>query len=127
MSSLEEHEAEQAEITARCEAGECDHPDCWANIDPLKAAQERSNSSDADAPIHRALIAYCAIRNAYGAETSMELGESVAQMLCDLRHLTDLTGSFFAMEDRTGHLFYRSDVEANGTASDDFMRCVLTR
>lgn len=28
MSSLEEHDAEQAEITAMCEAGECDHPEC---------------------------------------------------------------------------------------------------
>lgn len=28
MSSLEEHDAEQTEITAMCEAGECDHPEC---------------------------------------------------------------------------------------------------
>ena len=28
MSNLEEHEAEQARITAECEAGECDHPEC---------------------------------------------------------------------------------------------------
>lgn len=28
MSSLEEHDAEQAEITAMCEAGTCDHPEC---------------------------------------------------------------------------------------------------
>lgn len=28
MSSFEEHEAEQARITAECEAGECDHPEC---------------------------------------------------------------------------------------------------
>lgn len=28
MSSLEEHMEEQARITAACEAGECDHPDC---------------------------------------------------------------------------------------------------
>lgn len=28
MSNLREHEAEQARITAACEAGECDHPEC---------------------------------------------------------------------------------------------------
>ena len=28
MSTLEEHEAEQAEITAACAAGTCDHPEC---------------------------------------------------------------------------------------------------
>lgn len=28
MSTLEEHDAEQAYITARCEAGLCDHDDC---------------------------------------------------------------------------------------------------
>ena len=28
MSNLEEHEAEQAEITAQCETGACDHPEC---------------------------------------------------------------------------------------------------
>lgn len=28
MSTLEEHEAEQAEITAACEAGTCDHANC---------------------------------------------------------------------------------------------------
>ncbi|WP_306150719.1 hypothetical protein [Roseovarius sp. MMSF_3281] len=28
MSTLEEHDAEQAEITAMCEAGTCDHPEC---------------------------------------------------------------------------------------------------
>lgn len=28
MSTLEEHEAEQAAITAQCEAGTCDHPEC---------------------------------------------------------------------------------------------------
>jgi hypothetical protein len=28
MSNLEDHMAEQDEITALCEAGECDHPEC---------------------------------------------------------------------------------------------------
>jgi len=28
MSNPEDHEREQAAITAACEAGECDHPDC---------------------------------------------------------------------------------------------------
>lgn len=28
MSNLEEHDVEQAAITALCEAGECDHPEC---------------------------------------------------------------------------------------------------
>lgn len=28
MSNLEEHLQEQAEITAACEAGTCDHPEC---------------------------------------------------------------------------------------------------
>lgn len=28
MSTLEEHDAEQAMITAMCEAGTCDHPEC---------------------------------------------------------------------------------------------------
>lgn len=28
MSNLEEHEAEQARITAECESGECDHAEC---------------------------------------------------------------------------------------------------
>jgi len=28
MSSLAEHEAEQAAITALCKAGDCDHPGC---------------------------------------------------------------------------------------------------
>jgi hypothetical protein len=28
MSNLEDHDAEQAEITAACEAGTCDHPEC---------------------------------------------------------------------------------------------------
>lgn len=30
MSTLEEHDAEQAAITAQCEAGTCDHPECNA-------------------------------------------------------------------------------------------------
>jgi hypothetical protein len=34
MSNLEEHEAEQAEITAACEAGECDHPECQPQDEP---------------------------------------------------------------------------------------------
>lgn len=28
MSNLKEHEAEQDRITAKCEAGTCDHPEC---------------------------------------------------------------------------------------------------
>lgn len=32
MSNLEDHEAEQAEITAACEAGECDHEECGPKI-----------------------------------------------------------------------------------------------
>ena len=28
MSNLEDHNAEQAAITAACEAGTCDHPEC---------------------------------------------------------------------------------------------------
>ena len=30
MSNLETHEQEQAEITADCEAGTCEHPECKA-------------------------------------------------------------------------------------------------
>lgn len=58
MGNLEDHNAEQAAITAQCEAGTCDHPDCklptWhqealrvcsdgqiANDDEFKAAVER--------------------------------------------------------------------------------------
>lgn len=33
MSTLEEHDAEQAMITAACEAGECDHPECHETHD----------------------------------------------------------------------------------------------
>ena len=30
MSNLEDHMAEQEAITARCEAGTCEHPECEA-------------------------------------------------------------------------------------------------
>lgn len=34
MSNLEDHEAEQSEITAMCEAGICDHPECQPQDEP---------------------------------------------------------------------------------------------
>lgn len=33
MSTLEDHDAEQAAITALCEAGQCDHPECQSETD----------------------------------------------------------------------------------------------
>lgn len=40
MSNLEEHDAEQAEITAMCESGECDHPECQVITYTLRVAMD---------------------------------------------------------------------------------------
>lgn len=41
MSSLETHEAEQAEITARCEAGTCEHLHCREEFEIVSRAAPR--------------------------------------------------------------------------------------
>lgn len=112
MSNLEEHEAEQAEITALCEAGECDHPECHAApLDWRKPVtiDDSDNST-------RALRALQTIYPAYdddGAETA------VRDVLADLRHLCDLMGWSFAELSGQAHTVYLRELSECGAAAEN--------
>ena len=97
MSTLEEHEAEQAAITAQCEAGTCRHPEChesevtrkhdpgdllvtraapawaWEIIDETLACDMNSKAFDADTRAD--------VRNAYHAMIlACELDEVITHL-----------------------------------------------
>ena len=101
MSTFEEHEAEQAEITAACEAGECDHPECKAESWHDVATEIFDGSVSDDKNEQRAARVTLACYPAYDDDT---LETMVCDVLSDMRHLCDLMGWSFADLNKGAHL-----------------------
>ena len=96
MSNLEEHDAEQAEITAICASGECDHPEC----------QEEGNHVSA-VILPRVTALLDSMADDTGADTP---DAKLRDMLGDLRHYADKHGLDFAVEDASAHDVYLEEL-----------------
>jgi hypothetical protein len=137
MSNLETHEAEQAAITAACEAGTCDHPDCAAmgamiasreyaaqspaDPTPCERAQQimdewNQSDDDQDNNARRAARILLAIAPAYD-DADTETG--IQDALSDLMHLCDLAG--WSFHDMAGAAFrnYTRETLELGPAADN--------
>lgn len=113
MSNLETHEAEQAEITAACEAGECGHPYC--GMGAAEIAQHFMDGGGAlDDNRQRAARAYLAFTPAYDDEPESALSD----LMADLMHLCDLAGWNFAGIERAARKNYQLEVAQLGAAKD---------
>lgn len=113
MDATEIHEAEQAEITAACEAGTCDHPYCGMNA--AEIAQHFLDGGGAlDDNRQRAARAYLTFAPAYGDTPKDGLGD----FLADLLHLCDLAGWDFAEIEKAARRNYLAEVGELGTARD---------
>ncbi|MDP2047573.1 MAG: hypothetical protein Q8K33_01585 [Cypionkella sp.] len=131
MSNLEEHEAEQAAITAMCEAGTCDHPDCWGNLTPCERAEQimdetaKMADEDVDYQSHRrAARSLLCWAPAYDDDT-IETGAQ--DMLTDFLHLCDLAGWDFADLVDRARAHYEVEVHDMGTAKDEALCKLIER
>lgn len=120
MSNLEEHEAEQAEITAACEAGQCDHQECQ----PAKWHEAARKVFDGgirnDTNDERAARVVLACYPSYDDDT---LETMVCDLMGDLRHLCDLMGWSFAMLNTGAEKTYSREVEeCCGPASNEALK-----
>ena len=115
MSNLATHEAEQAAITAVCEAGACDHPDC--NPSPCDRAQEIMDETehDSDNNTRRAARVLLAIAPAFDDDTT-EAG--IQDALTNILHLCDLAGWDFAAMESEARRIYSMEVSELGLAND---------
>ena len=121
MSNLATHEAEQAEITASCEAGTCDHPYC--GMSSTEAAQSIVDTT-ADEPddnrrrAARALLCYL---------PSYDEGpkSSLTDFMTDLLHLCDLAGWDFAETVKDARRNYQSEIGDLGVASDPAFAAII--
>ena len=114
MSNAEDHDAEQAAITAACVAGTCDHPEC--NPTPCEVAQDIIDApTDHDDNRRRAARAILCYLPAYEDEPSASLSD----FLCDAMHLCDLAGWDFEQLTQVAHRNYRREVTDLGIASDN--------
>ncbi len=113
MDAAEIHEAEQAEITAACEAGTCDHPCC--GMDAAEIAQHFAEGGGAlDDNRQRAARAYLAFAPAYGDTPK----DALSDLLADTLHLCDLAGWDFAEIEKAARRKYQVEVAELGTAQD---------
>lgn len=114
MSSLEAHEAEQAEITASCEAGTCNHPHCKMGALELAQAIMDETQDEPDDNRRRAARALLCYLPSYEDEPK----SSLSDFLADLLHLCDLAGWDFAEIEKRARREYRSEVGILGVAAD---------
>lgn len=126
MSNLETHEAEQSAITAMCEAGTCDHPDCHGNMTWDRMAQKILDDPETSLSDNRrkAIRAFFAIYPAYDDDT---LAVGLMDALSDIRHLCDLAGINFDEVSAKAADFYRDEEATNGKAIDDGLRQIIRR
>lgn len=113
MSTLETHEAEQAEITAACEAGTCDHPYCGLDFAEI-AGQIMEDDEAQDTNERRAARALLAFMPSY--EDTPQA--SIRDFLIDLMHLCDLAGWDFAEIEDDARRLYQREIGDLGPASD---------
>lgn len=114
MDAAEIHEAEQAEITAACEAGTCEHPFC--GMTATEAAQDIMNATQ-DEPDDNRLRAARALR-CYLPSYEEGPKQSLTDFLTDLLHLCDLAGWDFAEIEEDARRNYRNEVQDLGVAAD---------
>jgi hypothetical protein len=145
MSNLADHEAEQAAITAACEAGLCDHPDCAAmgamiasrdyaaQFPPAPTPCERAQqimddtadngAEEGDYPNRRrAARVLLAIAPAYDDDTTEQ---GIQDAITDLMHLCDLAGWSFIDMKRAAYLNYWREVDELRIATDDALRAAI--
>ena len=129
MSNLATHEAEQAAITAMCEAGECDHPEC--NPSPCERAQEVMDETatlgaeEGDYPNRRrAARILLAIAPAYDDDDTQT---GIQDAMSDLLHLCDLAGWDFHQMLDAARLNYQDEAHDLGPATDDALRAAIER
>lgn len=119
MSNLQDHLAEQAAITALCEAGECNHPEC------RKTEWHTPMEIDGTDNSTRAARVLQAIYPAYDDDTAET---AVRDVLTDLRHLCDLMGWSFATLDQEAHRGYRIELaDASGPARNPGLQAAIER
>lgn len=124
MSNLAEHEAEQAAITALCEAGECDHPECASESWHELATEIFDGAVRRDESAERAARVLLAIYPSYDDFT---LEAAVQDVLTDLRDLCDLLGWNFARLNRDAHATYLRELEICGIAENAPLKSAIQR
>lgn len=125
MSNLAEHEAEQAAITALCESGQCDHPECrqsWhkAATDVFDGAIQRDENDERAA---RVLLAI------YPAYDDDNLETAIRDVLGDLRHLCDLMDWDFSEIDHDARETYLRElgIRPHGAANNPALKAAIER
>lgn len=114
MSDLKTHEAEQAEITSRCEVGTCDHPYCgMTSTEAAQSIMDETESAQDDnrRRAARAMLCYLPSYDE-GPKTSLQ------DFLTDLLHLCDIAGWDFARIERDARNNYRAEAAELGVVSD---------
>ncbi|WP_164885777.1 hypothetical protein [Paenirhodobacter populi] len=129
MSNLQEHEAEQAAITAICESEACDHPDCRKSglgwHDACEAVMWRGRRHPtSDDNNRRAAHALQTYYPDYDNDTAL-LG--LIDFLSDVRHLCDLMDWNFAEIDGKAHGVYQDELRDCGVAADPVLRTAIER
>jgi hypothetical protein len=127
MSNLETHEAEQAAITAACEALVCNHPDCHPS--PCDRAQqimdETAAAADGDGEYptkRRAARFLLAVAPAYD---DFDTATGIQDAITDLFHLCDLAGWDFDDIQHRAHAGYMDERHHLGAATDDALRLAI--
>lgn len=122
MTTATQHEADQAAITAACEAGACDHPEC--NRTPCEVAQAIMDETEAnpDDNRRRAARIALAILPAYDDDTAKQ---GIIDAITDLLHLCDLAGwSFTHIEDQARRTYAREISELDIAADNKLFRAI---
>lgn len=124
MSNAEDHDAEQAAITAACVAGTCDHQEC--NPTPCEVALTimADTSENTDDNRRRAARILLAIAPAYDDDTT---DQGLKDALADLLHLCDLMGLDFSDLEADARGNYLREVQDLGVASDEELRRAIER
>lgn len=116
MSNLHDHEAEQAQNTAACEAGVCDHPSCGMDVgDIAQQIMDEVHSDDNNRRAARALLCYLPT---YEEDPKTSLSD----FLTDLLHLCDLAGWDFARIERDARSNYMQERADMGIADHAQLR-----
>jgi hypothetical protein len=135
MSNLEEHEREQARITAECMAGTCDHPECHEDEDAdqpplMKEVMEAISPSVLgciDTNEQRGVRVLRVLLDQYG-DGGDDIETMLGDMLVDVRHLCDLARIAFSEADRRGQAHYAAELfENDGPANHDELYAAMLR
>lgn len=119
MSNLAEHDAEQAAITAMCEAGQCDHPECHRLSWHEAATNLFDGAIQNDRNDERAARVLLCIYPGYDDDN---LETAMRDVLADLRHLCDLMGWDFSEMDSDARRTYLGDLEESPLAQNETLR-----